>query len=104
MSQHHLYEDCVALLQSLIRTPSYSREEAGTASLLEEFLRSRGVTVNRHLNNVWALNRHFDPAKPSLLLNSHHDTVKPNPQYTRDPFGPAIADGRLYGLGCNDAG
>ncbi|HTJ15001.1 MAG TPA: M20 family metallo-hydrolase [Dinghuibacter sp.] len=101
---HQLYEDCVALLQSLIRTPSLSREEAGTADLLEAFLRERGVEPHRHLNNVWAHNRHFDPAKPSILLNSHHDTVKPNPQYTRDPFEPVIADGRLYGLGSNDAG
>ena len=59
---------------------------------------------NRHLNNVWAVNRHFDPAKPTLLLNSHHDTVKPNPQYTKDPFDPLVDGGRLYGLGSNDAG
>jgi acetylornithine deacetylase len=38
------------------------------------------------------------------LLNSHHDTVRPNPAYTRDPFAPDEEDGRLYGLGSNDAG
>jgi acetylornithine deacetylase len=94
----------VELLKSLIRTPSLSRDEAGTAAILEDFLRARGVAHNRHLNNVWAVNRHFDPAKPTLLLNSHHDTVKPNPQYTKDPFDPRVEDGRLYGLGSNDAG
>ena len=99
-----MYEDCVELLKSLIRTPSFSREEGETATLLEDFLRTRGVPANRHLNNVWAVNRHFDPAKPTLLLNSHHDTVKPNPQYTRDPFEPSVDGGRLYGLGSNDAG
>ena len=102
----HVYEDCVALLQSLIRIPSFSKEEDGTAGVLEDFLQTRGVSVHRYLNNVWASNRHFDPAKPTLLLNSHHDTVKPNPQYTRDPLDPGTdsATGRLYGLGSNDAG
>jgi acetylornithine deacetylase len=100
----HIYEDCVALLQSLIRIPSFSKEEDLTAGLLEDFLQTRGVSVHRYLNNVWASNRYFDPAKPTLLLNSHHDTVKPNPQYTRDPFEPGMDAGRLYGLGSNDAG
>ena len=39
-----------------------------------------------------------------MLLNSHHDTVKPNSAYTKDPFHPHIKDGKLYGLGSNDAG
>jgi acetylornithine deacetylase len=56
------------------------------------------------MNNVWACNKHFDPAKPTLLLNSHHDTVKPNAGYTRDPHQAKIEDGKLYGLGSNDAG
>jgi acetylornithine deacetylase len=55
-------------------------------------------------NNVYARNRHFDAAKPTLLLNSHHDTVKPNKAYTLDPFQPVEKDGKLYGLGSNDAG
>jgi acetylornithine deacetylase len=50
------------------------------------------------------VNRHYDPAKPTVLLNSHHDTVRPNAGYTRDPFEAAIEDGKLYGLGSNDAG
>ena len=60
--------------------------------------------TERVRNNVWAVNQYFDPAKPTILLNSHHDTVKPNPQYTKDPFTPATQNGRLYGLGSNDAG
>ncbi|MCK7556982.1 M20 family metallo-hydrolase [Chitinophaga sedimenti] len=98
------YDDAVRLLQQLISIPSISREEQGTAAAIGQFLQDRGVTYQQHLNNVWARNKHFDPAKPTILLNSHHDTVKPNPQYTRDPFSPDIVDGKLFGLGSNDAG
>ncbi len=84
--------------------PSYSREEARTADAIARFLEHRGIAVHRKLNNVWAYNRHYDPDKPTILLNSHHDTVKPNPGYTRDPFSPDIEDGKLFGLGSNDAG
>ncbi|PJJ75996.1 acetylornithine deacetylase [Thermoflavifilum aggregans] len=99
-----LYHDAVALLRQLIATPSFSREEDQTAQLIAQFLQSHRVATNRHLHNIWAVNRYFDPAKPGILLNSHHDTVKPNPAYTRDPFEPAIEDGKLFGLGSNDAG
>lgn len=99
-----LFPDALALLQSLIATPSLSREEDGTAALIFDFLTSRGVEARRLLHNVYAFNRHFDPGKPTILLNSHHDTVKPNQGYTRDPFAPALEDGKLYGLGSNDAG
>ena len=53
---------------------------------------------------MWAYNKYYDAAKPTILLNSHHDTVKPNPAYTRDPFSPDIEGDKLYGLGSNDAG
>ena len=42
--------------------------------------------------------------KPTLMLNSHQDTVKPSQNYTRDPFEPTIEEGKIYGLGSNDAG
>lgn len=99
-----LYEDAVKLLKQLIATPSFSREEQGTAQLIGAMLAEKGVAYNQHLNNIWAQNKYFDPSKPTVLLNSHHDTVKPNPQYTRDPFSPDVVDGKLYGLGSNDAG
>ncbi len=105
MPHEKLYSNAVELLKKLIATPSVSRDEAATAAILEQFLRDSGVLdVQRLHNNVWARNRHFDPAKPTILLNSHHDTVKPNPGYTRNPFAADIENGKLYGLGSNDAG
>lgn len=95
----------VELLFRLIATPSFSREEGATADIWEEWLRENGVgNVERIHNNVYAVASLFDPTKPTLLLNSHHDTVKPSSSYTRDPFKPEIIDDRLYGLGSNDAG
>ncbi|HJB84153.1 MAG TPA: M20 family metallo-hydrolase [Candidatus Alistipes merdigallinarum] len=104
MNSEGLYQDVVELLKAMIRIPSLSREEAGTADLLAKFLAERGVEVHRKKNNVWAFNKYYDPAKPTILLNSHHDTVKPNSAYTRDPFEPSVEGDRLYGLGSNDAG
>jgi acetylornithine deacetylase len=99
-----LVNDSIELLKELIRIPSFSREEDKTASAIEAFLVSKKVKINRKLNNVWAYNKFFDADKPTILLNSHHDTVKPNSGYTRDAFSADIEDGILYGLGSNDAG
>jgi acetylornithine deacetylase/succinyl-diaminopimelate desuccinylase-like protein len=96
--------EAIALLKQLIAIPSFSREEDKTADLLEQFLLKKSIPVQRYLNNVWAQNLHFDPARPTLLLNSHHDTVKPNKNYTLDPFAPIEKDEKLFGLGSNDAG
>ncbi|HEY8689687.1 MAG TPA: M20 family metallo-hydrolase, partial [Chitinophagaceae bacterium] len=92
------------LLKKLIATPSFSKEEDKTASLIEEFLQSKNVTTERFLNNVFAKNKFFDASKPTILLNSHHDTVKPNKGYTLDPFSPIEKENKLFGLGSNDAG
>jgi len=101
---HTLQAEATSLLRQLIAIPSFSKEEERTAALLEEYLTGKGIPVERLGNNVWARNKYFDPAKPTLLLNSHHDTVKPNKAYTLDPFSPIEKDGKLYGLGSNDAG
>ena len=92
------------LLKELIAIPSFSKEEDKSAIAIERFLQSTGIKTERHLNNVWAKNKFFSEAKPTILLNSHHDTVKPNKECTLDPFSPVEKDGRLYGLGSNDAG
>lgn len=96
--------EAISLLKELIAIPSFSKEEDKTADLIEKFLSAKGVAAKRFLNNVWAVNKHFDESKPCLLLNSHHDTVKPNKAYTLDPFSPIEKDGKLFGLGSNDAG
>jgi acetylornithine deacetylase len=99
-----LQKNAIELLQQLIAIPSFSKEEDKTAALIENFLLNKNIPAKKYLNNVWAVNQYFDESKPTILLNSHHDTVKPNSQYSRDPFMPAIEDGKLYGLGSNDAG
>lgn len=96
--------DALDLLKLLVGVPSFSREEDQTAALIDRFFGAQHIPCDRLKNNVWARNRHFDPAKPTLLLNSHHDTVRPNTSYTLDPFAPIERDGKLFGLGSNDAG
>lgn len=99
-----MINEAIALLSKLIATPSVSRQEQRTADIVVRWLTERGAEPRRHHNNVWAIAGEFDSRRPTLLLNSHHDTVKPASGYTRDPFTPALEDGRLYGLGSNDAG
>lgn len=99
-----LFQQAVQLLQTLIAKPSFSKKEDETAEIINSFLVQHGVKTHRKLNNIWAWNQHFDPSKPTILLNSHHDTVKPNSGYTRDPYDAKIEDGKLFGLGSNDAG
>ncbi len=94
----------VSLLKQMIATPSVSREEKEVADIIYGLLSDYGVSPNRIGNNVWAVQRDFDPARPTLMLNSHIDTVRPVSGYTRDPFLPVVSDGKLYGLGSNDAG
>ena len=99
-----LQSDALELLKNLIETQSFSEEEGHTASLLEDWMKSHDIEHHRESNNVWAKNKYFEESKPTLLLNSHHDTVKPNKGYTRDPFKAEVEDGKLFGLGSNDAG
>lgn len=99
-----LIDSATLLLEDLIRIPSFSGEEDKTASRIGAWLEHHGIAYERSGNNVYAFNQHYQEGKPLLLLNSHHDTVKPNSAYTRDPFTPAVEDGKLYGLGSNDAG
>ena len=99
-----LQQEAIQLLQDLINTPSLSSEEDQTAAIIKQWLAKHGVSCQQQENNVYAVNKHEDPSKPYLLLNSHHDTVLPNSGYTRDPYKAAIENGKLYGLGSNDAG
>ncbi|MEW4924033.1 M20 family metallo-hydrolase [Algibacter sp. 2305UL17-15] len=104
MRLEELTNDAILLLKKLIETQSFSSEESVTASHIEDWFKRYNISFKRTKNNVWAINKHFDNTKPTLLLNSHHDTVKPNSAYTKDPFKAIVEDGKLYGLGSNDAG
>lgn len=99
-----LTDQAILLLQRLIETPSYSSEEEKTALLIEEWFTTNNIPIERENNNIWAYNKHFNASKPTILLNSHHDTVKPNDNYTKDPFIASIENEKLFGLGSNDAG
>lgn len=99
-----LQRDAVGLLKELIATPSFSKEEEKTAGIIAKFFAEKDIAATWVGNNIFALNKQFDEQKPTILLNSHHDTVKPNLQYTKDPFSPIEEDGKLFGLGSNDAG
>ena len=99
-----LTQEAIALLKELISIPSFSSEEDQTAARIEQWFSDHDIPCERQQNNVYAFNANFDESKPTLLLNSHHDTVKPNSAYTKDPFQPQVEDGKLYGLGSNDAG
>lgn len=99
-----LTNDAIELLKRLIATPSFSKEENQTADLIQNFFSDRNIPYSRLENNIWSRNQHFNKELPTVLLNSHHDTVKPNASWTKDPFEPLIEEGKLYGLGSNDAG
>jgi acetylornithine deacetylase len=99
-----LQADAIELLKQLIATPSFSKEEDNSSAVIRNFLENHEVKTEQHLYNVWARNKYFSNKKPTILLNSHHDTVKPNKGYTLDPFAAIEKDGKLFGLGSNDAG
>lgn len=99
-----LAQEAISLLKQLISIPSFSEEEDETAAAIDTWLKKFGVQTKRQYNNIYAFNKYYDERKPNLLLNSHHDTVKPNSAYTKDPFNPHVENGKLYGLGSNDAG
>ncbi|MBH8557813.1 M20 family metallo-hydrolase [Hymenobacter negativus] len=101
---NQLSDEAVELLIRLIQTPSFSREEGGTATLIQNFFTAHGVISKRQQNNVWAISAHFDASKPTVLLNSHHDTVKAGAGWQYDPFGAVLEGDKLTGLGSNDAG
>jgi acetylornithine deacetylase len=96
--------DTIALLQQLIAIPSYSKEENTAADFLERYIEIKGYVVSRKGNNVWIVGPGFDSSQPTLLLNSHIDTVRPVTGWTHEPFSPVIEGGKLFGLGSNDAG
>lgn len=102
--QSDLYHNAVDLLKHLVAVPSFSKEEGGTAAVIADFFKAHGLTFERSGNNIWVRNKYHDDSKPAILLNSHHDTVRPASGYILDPFTAIEKGGKLYGLGSNDAG
>ena len=96
--------EAIELLKRMISIPSCSRDEKECADMLEKYILEEGYIPSRSGNNVWILGSSYDSSKPTLLLNSHIDTVKPVDGWNFDPFLPVENEGKLYGLGSNDAG
>lgn len=96
-------KDTLDLLKQLIAIPSLSRQENDCADFLEKYLSERGQKVNRVGNNLWCM-ASYDPSRPTILLNSHIDTVPASDSWTRPAFQATVEGDRLYGLGSNDAG
>ncbi|MEP0262607.1 M20 family metallo-hydrolase [Dokdonia sp.] len=104
MTLENLTIAAIELLKKLIETSSFSGEEDATATLISEWFITHNIPYKKVNNNIYATTKSFRESKPTLLLNSHHDTVKPNKGYTKNPFKAIIEEGKLYGLGSNDAG
>jgi len=94
----------IGLLKKLIKIQSFSGEEQRTALVISQWFSDHDIPFQAIKNNVWAVNKYYDASKPTVLLNSHHDTVKPNKGYVNDPWDAFEKDGKLFGLGSNDAG
>ncbi|MDR0681824.1 MAG: M20 family metallo-hydrolase [Dysgonamonadaceae bacterium] len=104
MKTDSFYYNAIDLLKCLISVPSFDQEEIVAANLLEAYLLKKGLNPRRKGNNIWLLSPGWNKNNPTLLLNSHIDTVKPVSGWTKDPFSPLEEEGKLYGLGSNDAG
>ena len=100
----HYTSEAITLLSSLISIPSISREEEKVADFLQNYIEENGIMTGRSGNNIWCISPMFDIKKPTILLNSHIDTVKPVNGWRKHPFTAKMEDGKLYGLGSNDAG
>jgi acetylornithine deacetylase len=98
------YYDAIDLLKGMIARPSFSREEAEVADYLWSNWQKAGHKVERKGNNLWITAPGFDSGKPTILMNSHIDTVRPVASWDRDPFMPEEDGDCLVGLGSNDAG
>ena len=101
-----IFYDAISLLKEMISTPSHSREEEKVADVVFDFIKNKitSCNINRINNNIWVVNKNFDSSRPTILLNSHIDTVKPVEGWQRNPYSPEEENDTIYGLGSNDAG
>lgn len=91
--------DLLDLHRRLVAIPSVSGAEEEAARFLAAWLAERGARPVLLGRSVLAAMGEG----PLLLLDSHLDTVPAGPGWTRHPHGAAVEDGRVYGLGANDA-
>lgn len=96
--------EAVRLLKTIIEIPSISREEDGVATFIFNYIKDKELPVERIGNNIIMLDSKRYKSTPTVLLNSHIDTVKPVSTWTLDPYKATVKDDRIYGLGSNDAG
>ncbi|MCL4123320.1 UNVERIFIED_CONTAM: hypothetical protein GTU68_047637 [Idotea baltica] len=97
-------QKAIDLLRDLIRIQSYSREEHGTAKVIQDFFKMEGIPTERIHNNIIVKSKSFQTDRATVILNSHHDTVKIGEGWTHDPLGANVVEDKLYGRGSNDAG
>ena len=102
--KNDIISEVIELLKSLIKTPSFSKKETQTAALIQRFFKKKNIPFFTKENNIWAKSKYWNSDKPTLLLNSHHDTVKPVASWTLNPFEAKLEHDKIYGLGSNDAG
>lgn len=89
------------LLVELVRIPSPSGEEDAVQAWCIAWLRGAGVEVTTAGRTTLA--RVAGGDGPRLLLCSHYDTVPPGQGWHADPWDVDWRDGRVVGLGANDA-
>ncbi|MEO9967230.1 MAG: M20 family metallo-hydrolase [Reichenbachiella sp.] len=96
--------EAVGLLSGMIEIPSLSRDEGEVVDYLISYFKTKDLDTDRHGNNIWLKSKKWNNDMPTILLNSHTDTVKPAESYALEPYQAIHREGRLYGLGSNDAG
>ncbi len=91
--------EILAFHRALVATPSVSGSEAAIAERAAAFLVAHGARAQRLGDSLLAL----AGEGPLLLLDTHLDTVPAGPGWTLEPFAVTRRDGRVHGLGANDA-
>lgn len=95
-------ERCTTLLRELIQIPSISKAEGNLAKKLKQLTKILGMeaSIDPH-GNMLAVKKFSKPGK-KMVLNAHLDTVEVGDQWTVDPFGALIKNGKMYGRGACD--
>lgn len=95
----------LALLQSLVRRPSVTPDDAGCQAHIAARLEALGFRCESlpfgEVSNLWARRGR---TAPLLCFAGHTDVVPPGDRaaWQSDPFDPVIRDGLLFGRGTAD--